>query len=103
MQVDDQLLRCVAFVGPVAGDGAFYADGTGFFVYVEIDEHIFAYFVTAAHLVWPKRHRMEKPATAPAIRINTSNGGFQVVRTEIEDWIFPDDHTIDMCVVSFDL
>jgi hypothetical protein len=79
----------------------FAATGTRFFVNVSEGEHDFAYFVTAAHVIWPDRKRKsQSPDGTMHVRINLKNGGHKIEKTCIKtEWIFHEDRQIDVCAL----
>jgi hypothetical protein len=101
MQVDERVRRCAAFVGAKTERG-FLALGTGFFVFVEVEDFLFDYFITAQHLVWPNRRKSPIPDQDVIIRVNTVDGSHKSITTKPKQWIFPEDPSIDVCAYPFD-
>ena len=99
MQVDDQIRNCTAFVGTGLAHN-FVAHGTGFFVFLQEDGFLFDYFISAQHLIWPRRKKtLQPPDTPMAIRVNTKEGAAAVLQAPPKDWFYPEDPTIDVCAL----
>jgi hypothetical protein len=104
MQVDDQILNCTVFLGRPLEHG-FSADGTGFFVGLEVEGLKFHYLVTCRHLVRPTVSiRDLTPNNEPVwVRINReTDKPPRVIETKRSDWLYHD-RRIDVCVYPFDL
>jgi hypothetical protein len=101
-QVDDHMLRCVAFLGE-GGGSSFRATGTCSFAFVKVDEYDFIYLITAGHVVWPhRRTRAPKPSDPIALRVNQHDSDPKVIPLNRGEWIFPDDVHFDICAFEFD-
>jgi hypothetical protein len=106
MQVHEELIDCVAFVGTPTESG-FAADGTAFMLRVPYEGLAFHYFVTCRHVVQPTKSRSDlTPNSDPIwIRINkeAGHGPPAVIRTTRSDWIRHSDKNVDVCVYPFDI
>jgi hypothetical protein len=91
LQIHSKMLNGVVFIGTPT-EGGFYADGTGFFVYVEHDGLTFTYIVACSHVVNKK---------TVWIRINQEDGTPRIVETHLEWIIHPNKH-VDVCIYPFD-
>lgn len=102
MQVDDRLRFCTGFVGTGTSDN-FIAHGTCFCVFMPDGDFTFDYFISAQHLLWPRRRRnpQKPPDTPMVVRLNTKAGTSRVIQTPPKAWIYPDDPTIDVCAFRF--
>lgn len=99
MRVDDQMLKCVGFVGEVAytDSTGVYGDlvATGFFVSVPSEFGSFAYFVTAKHVPADLKGK-------GAYFLVNKEGGGTTLFSDIRGgwWTHPTDKTADVAVVQ---
>ena len=103
MQIDRMFLDCTAFLG-VPVEHGFCAEGTGFFVRIDLDGLGFDYIVTCRHVVRPFASlRDATPNDAPIwIRINRKTKLPFLFKTRRCDWICHENRGIDVCVYPFD-
>src|ERR1700720_448226 len=99
MQVDDQVVHCVAFLGAPVSHG-FGAEGTCFFLSLKEGELGFVYAVSAKHIVQPfLDERKQTPNDEPIwIRAQRKAGPPDLIETKRSDWICHPDRHIDICV-----
>lgn len=96
MLVPDEIRKCVVFILHIdKNDNQFHLDGTGFFVAITIPENLnFVYVITAKHVIVPINQRSADDSVY--LRINTREGGSQIIKTNINDWIdHPTDSSVD--------
>lgn len=100
MQINDSIRKCTAFVGFPTERG-FRPEGTGFFASFDEGGYTFYYFITAGHIAWPNRRRSaDKFPNGPlSIRVNSKSLEPAIVTTSKDDWIFPEDKTVDICAI----
>jgi hypothetical protein len=103
MQVHDDFINCVAFVGTPT-DGGFAANGTAFILRVPYEGWAFHYFVTCRHVVMPTLSKRDlTPNNDPIwIRINKERGPPAQIKTIRSEWIRHSDKNVDVCVYQFD-
>src|SRR5580704_5052525 len=90
MPVEYVVLKSAAFLM----ENGFLA-GSGFFVFIEEDEYAFAYFVTAAHVVWRdrrKRNAKFPPDGEVSLKMNRlRGGGTKEISLKKSEWSFHED------------
>jgi hypothetical protein len=97
--IADWFLNCVVYLYPSADyavDGVAIG-GTGFLVWVpsEVDEdHGVTYCVTNSHIV--------REAASPVIRLNTKDGGMDIIELTQDDWVVHQDGD-DLAVCPLDI
>jgi hypothetical protein len=104
MQIDEEILLCVGFIGAPSERG-FVADGTCFFVHLTEETESFHYVVTARHLVRPIKFGQELLSLDGDVRIRVSREtkSPHIINTIRKEWIVHPDHHIDVCVLPFDI
>src|ERR1700730_9561699 len=104
MQVNDVLLKSIAFLGEPTSDH-FAVGGTAFLVGITVDDYDFRYFISARHVVWPIRIwglDPNPPDGELSIRINRRSGQPKIISTKVQDWIFHDNlKNFDICAYRF--
>jgi hypothetical protein len=97
-RIADWLLECVVYLYPSAqdADAGEAAGGTGFLAFVRSEvnrDYGVAYCVTNSHVI--------REAGSPVIRLNTKDGGRDVLALEQDDWIHhPDGDDLAVCLVA---
>jgi hypothetical protein len=96
-RIDDQFLECVLYLYPSveAADKGERAGGSGFLVAVEskiAPGLSFSYAVTNRHVA----------AESPVIRINTNDGGRDILELDPNHWQFAPDDDLAICNVLID-
>jgi hypothetical protein len=97
-RIADWLLDCVVYLYPSAqdADAGEAAGGTGFLAFVRSEvnqDYGVAYCVTNSHVI--------QEASSPVIRLNTKDGGRDVLALEQDDWIHhPDGDDLAVCPVA---
>jgi|ERR1700730_7069528 len=84
MQVNDVLLKSIAFLGEPTSDH-FAVGGTAFLVGITVDDYDFRYFISARHVVWPIRIwglDPKPPDGELSIRINRRSGQPKIISTK---------------------
>ena len=104
MQIDEEILNCVGFVGEPSEQG-FVASGTCFFVFFVEETEAFRYVVTARHVVRPIKFGRELlPADGLVrIRISRETKPPRIIDTVRKEWICHHNQYVDVCVRPFDL
>jgi hypothetical protein len=99
MLIDDEIRKCVAFVGCTTPDG-FKLAGTMFFVGAILEAGKLAvYAVTAKHvIVAADREASDKKIK---LKVNARQGEPKIVDTKLGDWRFHTDPYVDVAVLSF--
>lgn len=98
MQIPDEMLKCVVFVGYRNHDGLYPLAGTAFYTErtSKVSKLTFRYLVTAKHVIDGIR---DKFADKVCLRVNLKTGKAIWVETNFEDWYFhPDDSEVDVAV-----
>ncbi len=86
MPVADEVRKCIAFVGALNSRGAFIPHGTGFFVLLEHDAHLFQYLVTAKHVLdGIKQNDI-------FVRVNSKSGKAELIKVTRGEWTFHPNH-----------
>jgi hypothetical protein len=99
MLIDDEIRKCVAFVGCTTTAG-FKLAGTVFFVGVSIEEgNLAIYAVTAKHVVVSASE--ESTNGKIILRVNTHQGKPKRIDTALADWTFHSDAYADVAVCPF--
>src|ERR1700730_18017548 len=94
MQIDDQFIHCVGFVGVETVRG-FRPDGTCFFLNLYDDEHTFTYAATAGHVI------RNFSSDVISIRVQRKSGlAPRIFDTKRDEWIFHHDPNVDICVYT---
>src|SRR5579862_920984 len=103
VQIVDQLMNCVGFVG-VPTERGFSADGTCFFVQWTEEHEGFIYMVTAKHLIRPFEDREQTIRSSKKIwiRVNRKNAAPRVISTIRGDWVCHPNRSVDACIHPFD-
>jgi hypothetical protein len=101
MLVPDEVRKCVVFIlHRDKQDDQFHLDGTGFFVSIKQEDLNFAYVITAKHVIVPIKQRSVDNIVY--LRINTRDGGSQLVATRVNDWIdHPTDSSVDAMLLPY--
>ncbi|MGC1447259.1 MAG: hypothetical protein WA837_17480, partial [Xanthobacteraceae bacterium] len=105
MQVDDRILNCTVFLGRPLAHG-FSADGTGFFIGLEIEGMRFHYIVTCRHVVRPTISARDPTPNDESIWVRINRAGDKpptTIETRRSDWLYPTNRRIDVCIYPFDL
>ena len=104
MQIDEEILNCVGFIGEPSEQG-FVASGTCFFVFFVEETEAFRYVVTARHMVRPIKFGRELlPADGLVrIRISRETKPPRIIDTVRKEWICHHNQYVDVCVRPFDL
>ncbi len=100
MIIDDDILKCVVFIGVYQDAANFRICGSGFIYGHDINkEHVApCYVVTAKHVIEAiKRNGAEKVW----VRINTQDGKSRWMPTELSSWLLPKDSTVDAAATPF--
>jgi hypothetical protein len=93
MRVDEKILKTIVFVGLGTRNG-FTPYGTGFLTANTVDGHLFQAFLTAKHVI------DKIPGDDVYMRVNTRDGGAQVVAGPKSDWLPHPDNSADVVVCS---
>jgi hypothetical protein len=97
-RIMDWILDCVVYLYPSAQDAEAgeAAGGTGFLVLVPSEMHSdygFAYCVTNSHVI--------REAGSPVIRLNTKDGGRDIIESGQDGWIHhPDGDDLAICPIA---
>jgi len=105
MQIDEEILACVGFIGEPSEQG-FVAAGTCFFVYLVEETESFQYIVTARHLVRPVRPGGKELLPLDGIvriRVSRKTKPPHIIKTVRKEWIVHHNRHVDVCVRQFDL
>ena len=96
--VHDEIRNCIAFLGWRNERGGFNVEGTAFFIAFVEEYFSFRYLVTAGHVLWPSRWRVDsKPHANIDVRVSTKGGVPYIGATKIDDWFFHQDKRMDIC------
>jgi hypothetical protein len=98
MQIPDDIMKCVAFLG-CQNKGDFAPKGTAFFVSHRISDCKYFYLATARHVIEGIRERSEDGNVY--IRMNFKTGNGQVLLVDHNKWVFHDDDLVDVAVAAF--
>jgi hypothetical protein len=96
MQIEDETLHCVAFLG-VDTEAGFFACGTCFFVQVIEKDMAFVYAITASHVIGSAH------GETISVRVQRTSGAPRTFRTLNSDWMTHPDSTVDICLYPVDL
>ncbi len=107
MPIDHRILTCSAFVGQPLDDRRFDLHGSGFFVFLQLDDKSFTYFVTAHHVVnemWDDPSAPWPPPGKAFVRINRTGGRTPfLLETDRSEWLYHRDrHMVDICAFAVD-
>jgi hypothetical protein len=94
VQIDDQFVHCVAFIGVDTARG-FRPEGTCFFLNVSEEEQTFTYAITAGHVIhnFPRDTitvRAQRKAGLPPKKYETQRA----------EWVFHHDRHVDICAYA---
>ncbi|MCJ7515523.1 MAG: serine protease [Dehalococcoidia bacterium] len=99
MQIPDQVRKCVVFVCYKTTTGINMA-GTAFLVGVQLGESVFAYFVTAKHIIDGIRNKSIDQKVY--LRMNLRDTGAKLVEISIEQWLsHPSEPSVDVAVLNW--
>jgi hypothetical protein len=100
MKIDEQVRKCVAFVGFRTRDGSFRFAGTAFFLGRDVPgeaKATSAYLVTAKHVI---DGICKKGLPEVWARLNHTDGTSKWFSTKLTDWFFhPSDNSIDVAIL----
>jgi hypothetical protein len=101
MLIQPEIKKCVVYLSYVSKHGKKWA-GTGFFVsepFVEIPEFSVTYLVTSKHLIEGiKKKSIDGKVN---VRINLIDGGNKSLSSEIDEWKYHNDESVDVAVLSW--
>lgn len=100
MQIQDEVRKCVVFVGYESGQGMRWV-GTAHLVCVpgKGDGYGFPYLVTAKHLIDGIKRKSSSGSIF--LRVNLIDGGWEYVKTEADDWGYAENSDVDDVAVTF--
>lgn len=99
MLIDDEIRKCVAFVGCTTPNG-FKLAGTVFFISVPLDaENLALYAITARHVIVAANRESEDKRIL--LKVNSRDGGPKLLATSFSDWSVHSDPYVDVAVYSF--
>lgn len=100
MLVPDEVRKCIVFILYQDKNYQLQYTGTGFFIVIKQENIKFVYVITAKHVI--KGIDQRSVNATIYLRINTLNGGYQLVDTELSDWIeHPTDSSVDTMILPF--
>ncbi len=104
MLIEDQVRKCVLFVGFRKPDGDIDFRGTAFLCCRQLDKrNLFLYVVTAAHVI-QKIQTVENFDGSVVLRINKRDGSAESIVSATSDWLFhPEDSGVDVAVLRIQI